>query len=116
MVSCRQLKEMTCQFANALKTQGVKKGDRVVLYMPMIPLAVAAIMGCIRIGAIHRSAYVACHWSHLWAIVCILNIVCMYVHVRYRSAKSPKHMRVALDFSLNGTVCMYMYVCMYVCM
>ena len=50
----RQLLDLTCQVANVLKGQGVKKGDRVVLYMPMIPLAVAAILGCARIGAVHR--------------------------------------------------------------
>ena len=50
----RQLLDMTCQVANALKSQGIKKGDRVVLYLPMIPLAVAIILACARIGAIHR--------------------------------------------------------------
>ena len=45
---------MTCKVANAFKTQGIKKGDRVVLYMPMIPLAVAVMLACTRIGAVHR--------------------------------------------------------------
>lgn len=50
----RQLKDMVCKTANAFKQLGIKKGDRVVLYMPMIPLAVAAMLACTRIGAIHR--------------------------------------------------------------
>ena len=50
----RQLKDQTCQVANAFKAQGIKKGDRVVIYMPMIPLAVSVMLACARIGAIHR--------------------------------------------------------------
>ena len=56
----RQLLEMTCQVANVLKSQGIKKGDRVVLYLPMIPLAVAIILACARIGAVHRYTYITC--------------------------------------------------------
>ena len=49
----RQLAEMTCQLANALKAQGVKRGDRVVIYLPNSPMAVASMLACARIGAIH---------------------------------------------------------------
>ena len=45
---------MTNQIANALKTNGIKKGDRVAIYMPVSPIAVASMMACARIGAIHR--------------------------------------------------------------
>ena len=45
---------MTCRLANALKSHGVRKGDRVAIYMPMSPLAVAAMLACARIGAVHR--------------------------------------------------------------
>jgi acetyl-CoA synthetase len=48
-----ELLKRTCQFANALKSIGVKKGDRVMIYMPMIPEAVYAMLGCARIGAVH---------------------------------------------------------------
>lgn len=44
---------MTCKLANVLKDQEVKKGDRVVIYMPAMPLAVAAMLACARIGAVH---------------------------------------------------------------
>ena len=54
--SFRELLDKTCQLANVLKTQGVQKGDRVVIYMPMSPLAVASMLACARIGAVHRFA------------------------------------------------------------
>ena len=50
----RQLYEMTCRVANVLRDKGVKKGDRVVLYMPTFPLTVASMLACARIGAVHR--------------------------------------------------------------
>ena len=43
----------TCKFANALKNLGVKKGDRVAIYMPMVVELVVAMLACARIGAIH---------------------------------------------------------------
>lgn len=53
-INNRQLLDLTCKVANALKAQGIRKGNRVILYLPMIPLAVAVILACARIGAIHR--------------------------------------------------------------
>ena len=52
-----QLHEEVCRFANALKDCGVGKGDRVVLYMPMIPEAAIAMLACARIGAIHSVVF-----------------------------------------------------------
>ncbi len=49
----RQLHAEVCRFANVLKAQGVEKGDRVTIYMPMIPEAAFALLACARIGAIH---------------------------------------------------------------
>jgi acetyl-CoA synthetase len=49
----RELYEETCRFANLLKARGIKRGDRVMIYMPMIPEAAAAMLACARIGAIH---------------------------------------------------------------
>ena len=45
---------MTCRIANALTRRGVGKGDNVCLYMPVSPLAVASMLACTRIGAVHR--------------------------------------------------------------
>ena len=49
----KQLHAEVCRFANVLKARGVKKGDRVTIYMPMIPEAAVSILACARIGAIH---------------------------------------------------------------
>lgn len=53
----RQVHEETCRFANALKQCGVGKGDRVAIYMPMIPEAAFAMLACARIGAIHSVVF-----------------------------------------------------------
>ncbi len=52
-----ELYEKTCQFANALKANGVEKGDRVIIYMPMVPEAAIAMLACARIGAIHSVVF-----------------------------------------------------------
>ena len=52
-----QLKSKVSKFAGALDNLGVKKGDRVVIYMPMIPEAVVAMLACGRIGAIHSVVF-----------------------------------------------------------
>ena len=52
-----QLKDKVSKFAGALDNQGVKKGDRVIIYMPMIPEAVIAMLACGRIGAIHSVVF-----------------------------------------------------------
>ena len=57
LYSYAELHAETCRFANALKSMGIKKGDRVVIYMPMIPEAVIAMQGCARIGAIHSVVF-----------------------------------------------------------
>jgi acetyl-CoA synthetase len=56
-VSYRELYEETCRFANLLKQQGVERGDRVMIYMPMIPEAAAAMLACARIGAVHSVVF-----------------------------------------------------------
>jgi acetyl-CoA synthetase len=53
----RELHRRVCQFANALKSQNIKKGDRVVIYMPMRIEAVVAMQACARIGAIHSVVF-----------------------------------------------------------
>ena len=56
-ISYRALHEQVCRFANVLKAEGVKKGDRVTIYMPMIPEAAVALLACARIGAIHSVVF-----------------------------------------------------------
>jgi acetyl-CoA synthetase len=56
-ITYRELYENVCRFANVLKDQGVKKGDRVTIYLPMIPEAAYAMLACARIGAIHSVVF-----------------------------------------------------------
>ena len=53
----RELYEEVCKFSNGLKSIGVKKGDRVTIYMPMIPEAAIAMLSCARLGAIHSVVF-----------------------------------------------------------
>ena len=53
----KELYEKVCEFANGLKNQGIKKGDRVVIYMPMIPELSIAVLACARIGAVHSVVF-----------------------------------------------------------
>lgn len=56
-INYRELHARVCQFANGLKARGIKKGDRVIIYMPMSIEAVVAIQACARIGAIHSVVF-----------------------------------------------------------
>lgn len=53
----RELYEQVCRFANVLKRTGIKKGDRVAIYMPMIPELAIAVLACARIGAVHSVVF-----------------------------------------------------------
>ncbi|PCI79058.1 MAG: acetate--CoA ligase [SAR86 cluster bacterium] len=56
-ISYRELHQEVCKLANALKTRGVSKGDRVCIYMPMVPEAAYAMLACARIGAVHSVVF-----------------------------------------------------------
>lgn len=56
-ITYKQLHEHVCKFANVLKSMGAKKGDRVTIYMPMIPEAAYAMLACARIGAVHSIVF-----------------------------------------------------------
>jgi acetyl-CoA synthetase len=56
-ITYRELHTQVCKLANALKSRGVKKGDRVCIYMPMIPEAAYAMLACTRIGAVHSVVF-----------------------------------------------------------
>jgi acetyl-CoA synthetase len=56
-ISYRELHAMVCHFGNALRNLGVGKGDRVAIYMPMIPEAAVAMLACARIGAVHSVVF-----------------------------------------------------------
>ena len=56
-INYAELHEEVCKFANVLKAEGAKKGDRITIYMPMIPEAAVAMLACARIGAIHSVVF-----------------------------------------------------------
>ena len=56
-ITYRELHGHVCRLANVLKTHGVKKGDRVTIYMPMIPETAYAMLACARIGAVHSVVF-----------------------------------------------------------
>ena len=56
-ITYRELHARTCRLANALRNLGVRKGDRITIYLPMIPDAVVAMLACARIGAIHSVVF-----------------------------------------------------------
>ena len=56
-ITYRDLHERVCRFANSLKSLGAKRGDRITLYMPMIPEAAIAMLACARIGAVHSVVF-----------------------------------------------------------
>ena len=56
-ITYRELHSAVCRFANVLKARGIKKGDRVTIYMPMIPEAAYAMLACTRIGAVHSVVF-----------------------------------------------------------
>jgi len=85
-ITYRQLHEETCRFANALKAKGVKKGDRVCLYMPMIPEAAVAMLACTRIGAVHSIVFGGFSSDAL----------------RDRIQDSECHVVITSDYSLRG--------------
>ena len=53
----QELYEETCKFSNALRLKGIKKGDRVIIYMPMVPEAAIAMLACARVGAVHSVVF-----------------------------------------------------------
>ena len=59
-ISYAELHEEVCKFANVLKAEGAKKGDRITIYMPMIPEAAVAMLACARIGAVHSVVFGGC--------------------------------------------------------
>ena len=53
----QELYEETCRFSNALRAKGISKGDRVIIYMPMVPEAAIAMLACARVGAVHSVVF-----------------------------------------------------------
>ena len=56
-ITYRELHEEVCKFSNVLKANGARKGDRITIYMPMIPEVAVAMLACVRIGAVHSVVF-----------------------------------------------------------
>jgi len=87
-ITYKELHSEVCRFANVLKKHGAKKGDRICIYMPMIPEAVIAMLACARIGAIHNVVFGGFSSSSLAGRIqdCDCNIV-VTADGAYRGAK-----------------------------
>ena len=104
-LSYRELFEKTCQFSNALEAEGVKKGDRVIIYMPMIPEAAIAMLACARIGAVHSVVFAGFSSSALADRIndCQAKMV-LTSDGNYRGAKNIA-VKAVVDEALEKTNC-----------
>ena len=104
-LSYRELFEKTCQFSNALEAEGVKKGERVIIYMPMIPEAAIAMLACARIGAVHSVVFAGFSSSALADRIedCQAKMV-LTSDGNFRGAKNIA-VKAVVDEALEKTTC-----------
>ena len=91
-ITYKQLYQQVCQFANALKDQGVRKGDRVCIYMPMTPELAIAVLACARMGAIHSVVFAG--FSAISIADRIKDAQCGYVITSDYNARGGKNIAV----------------------
>ena len=98
-----ELYEKTCQFANALKANGIEKGDRVIIYMPMVPEAAIAMLACARVGAIHSVVFAGFSAASLSDRIndCNAKMV-LTSDGNYRGSKTI-HVKQVVDEALENT-------------
>ncbi|MBS3953229.1 MAG: acetate--CoA ligase [Methylomicrobium sp.] len=101
----RQLHEQVCKFANVLKSQGVKKGDRICVYLPMILESAVAILACTRIGAVHSIVFGGFSSESLRER--ILDADCGYVICADESIRGGKSMplKAGVDQAVDHCPC-----------
>ncbi len=102
-ITYRQLYHKVNQFANAMKSEGIKKGDRVIIYMPMVPEAAVAMLACARIGAVHSVVFAGFSSSALADRIndCKAKMV-LTSDGNYRGAKSIS-VKSVVDEALENT-------------
>lgn len=100
----RRLHSEVCRFANVLKKKGIKKGDRVAIYMPMIPQLAIAMLACSRIGAIHNIVFAGFSADSLRGR--IHDSACKMVITADASFRNGKTipLKESVDMALNDTV------------
>jgi acetyl-CoA synthetase len=111
-ISYKELHEEVCRFSNVLKSRGVKKGDRVSLYMPMIPEAAVAMLACTRIGAVHSVVFGGFSPEALRSR--ILDSDCQVVITADQSMRGGKKvpLKTNADVALEG--CPHVHTCVVV--
>ena len=98
-----ELFKAICKFSNAMKSQGVNKGDRVIIYMPMVPEAAIAMLACARIGAVHSVVFAGFSASALADRIndCEAKMV-LTSDGNFRGKKNI-HVKAVVDEALNHT-------------
>jgi acetyl-CoA synthetase len=106
-ITYRELYERVCQCANALKALGVKKGDRITIYLPMIPDAAVAMLACARIGAIHSVVFGGFSADSLAGRIvdCASNVVITADEGIRGGRRIPLKSNVDIALSTPGTEC-----------
>lgn len=98
----KQLLDLTCQVANGLKSLGVKKGDRVCIYLPLTPEGIVSMLACARLGAIHSVVYAGLGSSALRARIEDAEArVVITADVGYRRGKTT-NLKAIVDEAVNG--------------
>ena len=97
-ISYNQLHSKVCRFANVLKSKNVGKGDRVCIYMPMVPELTVAVLACARIGAVHSVVFAGFSSSALSARIKDANCkVLLTADGSYRGSKVIDLISIAND-------------------
>ena len=106
-ISYRELYERVCQCANALQSLGVAKGDRVTIYLPMIPEIAVAMLACARIGAVHSVVFAGFSPEALGGRIadCDSNVVITADEAIRGGKRVPLKQNVDAALSIKGTDC-----------
>jgi len=104
-ISYSELHDRVCQFANVLKDNGIKKGDRVCIYLPMIPELAISVLACARIGAIHSVVFAG--FSSTALATRINDSDCKMVIASDGSFRGTKSidLKVIVDEAVNNCAC-----------